>query len=131
MPTLGHALPQLFVTDFARALAFYRDVLGFDVVYTYGEPPFYGMVQCGQAQLNLRHVDASPWRGEVRTHDDLLAAGIPVDDIAALYGEMQEREVPIHQPLTTQPWGLRDFIVADPDGNRIGFHGASPTEADA
>ena len=22
-------------------------------------------------------------------------------------------------PLTTQPWGMRDFVVADPDGNRI------------
>ena len=39
---LQRSLAQVFVTDFDRSLAFYRDRLGFDVVFTYGKPPFYG-----------------------------------------------------------------------------------------
>ncbi len=118
---LSPAIPQLFVTDFARALAFYRDRLGFSVAFTYGEPPFYGMVERGDAKLNLRHVDQSPWRDNVRNDDDLLAVAIQVSDVDALYAELRAQAVPVHQELKQQPWGTRDFIVADPDGNRIGF----------
>jgi hypothetical protein len=38
--TLSGAYPQLFVSDLAAALAFYRDKLGFAAAFSYGEPPF-------------------------------------------------------------------------------------------
>src|SRR5262245_35857562 len=40
-PILNPAEPELFVADFEAAQAFYTDKLGFEVVFTYGEPPFY------------------------------------------------------------------------------------------
>ena len=52
------AEPQLFVTDMTRSLAFFTGSLGFDVVFTYGGPPFYAQVRRDGACLNLRHVDA-------------------------------------------------------------------------
>ena len=53
-PALNAAEPNLFVADFEAACAFYTDKLGFEIVFTYGEPPFYGQIRRGQALLNLR-----------------------------------------------------------------------------
>ena len=61
-PEILTAQPQVFVADVPRAVAFYRDRLGFAVGYVYGNPPSYALVTRGAAGLNLRHVDASPWR---------------------------------------------------------------------
>jgi catechol 2,3-dioxygenase-like lactoylglutathione lyase family enzyme len=116
--------PQVFVTDLERALAFYRDRLGFSVGYLYGSPPYYGLVERGAARLNLRHVDAIPFDALARAREDLLSATIIVRNAKALFVAYKEAGVEFHQPYREQPWGAHDFIVADPDGNLIHF--ASP-----
>jgi len=118
--------PQVFVTDFASGLSFYRDGLGFTVAYTYGDPPYYGLVERDGIGLNLRHVDEPVWdRGE---EPDLLSAMIVCADIDGLFAEIERRGAPLHQPLKQQPWGIRDFIVRDPDGNLIAFAEAAKDE---
>ncbi len=115
------AEPQLFVTDIARSLTFYKDLLGFKVEFTYGEPAFYAQVSRGGAHLNLRYVD-QPLKEPILTlEEDLLAASICVQSIKELYLEFQTRGVLFHQNLHTEPWGSRTFIVADPDKNLILF----------
>ena len=120
-PAILSAQPQVFVTDVARAVAFYRDVLGFTVAYLYGEPPFYGLVTRDGAGLNLRHVDASPWDAALRAKEDLLSATFVVRNAKALFLEYKERRATFHQAYREQPWGAHDFIVADPDGNLVHF----------
>ena len=51
------AEPQLFVADIKSSCDFFTSKLGFAVVFTYGEPPFYAQVVRDGARLNLRHVD--------------------------------------------------------------------------
>jgi hypothetical protein len=63
-------------TDFDRALRFYRDTLGFEVAYTYGEPPFWGEPGCDDVAFNLRHTDESPWRPGV-PDGNLILFGSP------------------------------------------------------
>ncbi len=89
----------LFVTDFDRALAFYRDALGFDVDYTYGEPAFWGEITRDGARLNLRHVDESPWVDGVRDAEQLLSAYVLVTDAKALFLEHEARGVDFHERL--------------------------------
>ena len=55
------AFAQVFVQDMPRALAWYRDVLGFTIGFAYGEPAFYAQVNRDGAAFNLRHTDESPW----------------------------------------------------------------------
>src|SRR5689334_10851652 len=55
-PTLSAVEAQLFVTDIKASCAFFTDKLGFNVVFTYGEPPFYGQVKRDNAPINLRLV---------------------------------------------------------------------------
>jgi uncharacterized glyoxalase superfamily protein PhnB len=53
--------------------------------------------------------------------ENVLAAYVPVQRVKDFYLELRERGVQIVQQLTTQPWGVRDCIVADPDGNQLCF----------
>ncbi len=124
-PRLACAYPQLHVSDVERAAAFYVEMLGFKLIYLYGKPPFYGLVERDGAGFNFRHVDAPVIDPVLRDAESLISASIPVYGIEALHDEMAGRGVPMAQSLTEQPWGGRDFIVRDPDGNLICFGEAS------
>jgi catechol 2,3-dioxygenase-like lactoylglutathione lyase family enzyme len=112
-------LPQLFVSDIEKSCDFYVQKLGFEVGFTYGEPPFYGQVRRDGARLNFRHVDRPVFNAELRAREDLVAATGIVEAVKSLFLEDQEHGVAFHQALRTEPWGARTFIVADPGGNLI------------
>ncbi len=121
--TLLAAEPQLFVRDIAASLEFYALKLGFQVAFSYGEPPFYAQVYRDGARLNLRFVDSpvlDTGRGE---SEKPLAATVVLDDAKPLYLEYQAADVDFDQSLRSEPWGARTFIVRDPDGNFILFAG--------
>jgi hypothetical protein len=118
-PRLMGAFPQVFVADVGVSSRFYVEKLGFTLCFQYGQPAFYALVQRDGARLNLRHVHQPVL--DRRDEPDLLAASIPVENLKALYLEFKAAEVPIHQALKKQPWGARDFIVSDPDGNLLHF----------
>jgi uncharacterized glyoxalase superfamily protein PhnB len=117
------AEPQLFVTDVTVACEFYARRLGFDIVFVYGEPPFYAQIARDAARLNLRHVDKPPISAAQRAEDKLLTATITLDDARPLYEEYRAAGVDFAQPLQSEPWGARTFSVRDPDGNLILFAG--------
>ncbi|KJC57783.1 lactoylglutathione lyase [Bradyrhizobium sp. LTSPM299] len=120
------AEPQLFVADIEAACAFFTRKLGFAVAFTYGEPPFYAQVVRDVARLNLRCVAVPPIDGALREREQLLAASLTVaaaDEIKQLFLEYQAAGVTFFQTLKRQPWGARDFIVKDPDGNLLLFAG--------
>ena len=122
-PILLAAEPQLFVADVRASCDFYTKKLGFEIAFTYGEPPFYGQVFRDCARLNLRQLDEPAIRPELQAREHLLSASIPLDDAEALFIEFQAAGVTFHQALETEPWGARTFIVRDPDGNLILFAG--------
>lgn len=125
-PVIKSIEPQVFVTDMARALAFYTDKLGFSVGFEYGEPTFYAQVVRDAAMLNLRHVDRPVIDRSVEA--DLLSAALTVSNAKQLFLEYQALDVPFHSPLNREPWhgpGHGSFIVSDPDGNLLLFGGAT------
>jgi uncharacterized glyoxalase superfamily protein PhnB len=123
---LTAAEPQLFVGDIKTACDYFTQKLGFSVVFVYGEPPFYGQVKRDGARLNLRCVDRPVIDVELREREDLLSAAITVgtaEEIKQLFLEFQAAGVTFHQGLMRQPWGAKNFIVKDPDGNLLLFAG--------
>ena len=55
-----------------------------------------------------------------------LPAAMTVDtanEIKQLFLEFQSANVTFFQALKKQPWGARNFIVKDPDGNLLLFAG--------
>jgi catechol 2,3-dioxygenase-like lactoylglutathione lyase family enzyme len=116
--------PQVFVSDMDAALAFYAGQLGFTQAFVYGEPPFYAQVVRDGGRLNLRKVTGPVFDAGFRAREgDTLSATFALDDAKPLYLEYLNRGVAFHQPLRTEPWGARTFIVADPDGNLLAFAG--------
>jgi catechol 2,3-dioxygenase-like lactoylglutathione lyase family enzyme len=123
-PVLLTAEPNIFVTDFSRAQAYYVEALGFRAAFTYGEPPFYGQMVRDGAMICLRQVRAPVL--DHRVGGDLLSANVVVSNARLLFLEMGARGAIIHQALKREPWhgqGQGNFIVADPDGNLIQFGG--------
>lgn len=123
MPTLVAAEPQLYVQDIVASCEFYSRVLGFSVAFTYGDPPFYSQVFRDGVRLNLRQVDSPVIDPVRRDREQLLVASITLDDAKPLFLEYQKAGVEFVQPLRTEPWGARTFIVSDPDGNWLLFAG--------
>ena len=121
--TLAAAEPQLYVRDLVASTEFYSRMLGFSVAFAYGEPPFYGQVVRDGARLNLRQVDGPVIDPVRRDAEQLLAASITLEDAKPLFLEYQKAGVEFAQPLRTEPWGARTFIVRDPDGNLLLFAG--------
>ncbi len=117
--------PQLFVSDIEAASAFYVGKLGFQVVLSYGEPPFWAQIARDGGRLNLRKARGPVFDSGFRAREgDPLSATLTLDNATPLFLEYQQVGVPFHQTLRTEPWGARTFIVQDPDGNLIAFAGS-------
>ena len=128
MPALNAAEPEIFVTNFDVASAFFNEKLSFETVFTYGEPPFYGQMRRDKALLNLRLICEPVYVGDIRERQELLAAAITVGTAAqvrALFVEFQAAGVDFFRPLKQEPWGARTFIVRDPDSNLLLFAGTA------
>jgi catechol 2,3-dioxygenase-like lactoylglutathione lyase family enzyme len=125
-PVLSGVEAQLFVADIEAACAFFTEKLGFTMAFIYGEPPFYGQVKRDSARLNLRLVCEPVFVGDIREREHLLAAAMTLDSAAELrqlFLQYQSAGVGFHQTLHQEPWGARNFIVRDPDGNLLLFAG--------
>ena len=103
------------VTDVVASLAYYRDQLGFEVAFEYGTPIFYVGLCSGTVALHLTaksHSPRLPGQG---------AVSISVEDVDALHADLVGRGARIVREPKNQAYGLRDFDVADLDGNMIFF----------
>jgi uncharacterized glyoxalase superfamily protein PhnB len=78
------------------------------------------------ARLNLRCIERPVIESIVRDREQLLSASMTVamaDEIKLLFLEFQSAGVAFRQTLKKQPWGAKNFIVKDPDGNLLLFAG--------
>ena len=110
MPRVRDAFPILLVADLPRSLAFYRDLLGFELTYVFpeDEPGFASLaVEGGKLALAStdRPVDPSS-----------TAIWVYTDDVDAAFAELEGAGVRVVAPPADQPWGERLASVADPDG---------------
>lgn len=124
--TIVGAEPQLFVADIERSCEFFCKKLGFSLVFSYGRPPYYAQVGRDRAHLNLRCVEATVIDSTVRSRQVLLSASMTVatvHEIKLLFLEFQSAGVPFQQSLKKEPWGVKTFVIKDPDDNLLLFAG--------
>jgi catechol 2,3-dioxygenase-like lactoylglutathione lyase family enzyme len=119
----GSPVPILSVSDFAASLAYYVDVLGFTVEWTFGDPPDFGCVRRGDAGLYL-------CQGAQGQPGTWVWIGVP--DARLIYDEYRASGATIVQKPTNYPWAL-EMRVSDLDGHvlRIGSDPEDPPEADS
>jgi len=125
-PVISAIAAELFVADIKASCDFFTQKLGFSLVFTYGEPPFYAQVKRDRALLNLKCVDDPVIDPALRDRESLLSADMAVDtheEIKQLFLEFQAAGITFFQTLRKEPWGAETFIVKDPDGNLLLFAG--------
>ena len=123
-PVFTSIAAHLYVRDLDASIDFFTTKLGFTVDFVYGDPPFYAQVSRDNAHLALRSMDEPVFAAGLREREELLSASITLattGEIEQLFLGYQAAGVPIAQPLRTEPWAAKTFIVKDPDGNLILF----------
>ena len=114
------AVPALPVSDAPRAAAFFADVLGFEELVQEGKG--LGILRRDAVELHLWVPDGSA-SGAERYLAGTASCRIEVTEVDQLY-EHCRRLGAVHPnaPLTSQPWGTREFAVLDPDHNLISLY---------
>ncbi|MFB6096432.1 MAG: VOC family protein [Haloferacaceae archaeon] len=123
------------VSNLDRAVAFYRDVLGLEVVATFsvGDDAFAEGVGVDGASANFAHLDAGGARVELVEYDpageDARAAavneggakhlGLEVDDVESFYASLPATVETVSDGPRTTESGTSILFVRDPDGNLI------------
>ena len=101
----------LQVSDLRRSLAFYRELLGFELTYAFpseGEPEFVALEVEG-GSLGLGGTDRVAQSGST-------ALWLYTDDVDAAIADLRTAGVRVVAEPADQPWGERVASVADPDG---------------
>jgi len=106
-------LPTIRVSNINASIDFYTRQLGFSLRFVWGEPVSYAGVGIGDTSIHLaQYPAASIEKAEVN---------FVVSDADALYILHQQNNVTVDAPIGDRDYGLRDYAVVDPDGNKIGF----------
>ncbi len=118
-------------TDPEASLAFYRDVLGFEVrnQVEQGGMHWNTVGPAGQPDVNIvlapPGADPGTTDEERRTIAEMMAKGtyasimLATSDLDATFERVQAGDAEIVQEPTDQPWGARDCALRDPAGNMI------------
>lgn len=103
---------NVFVRDFGRAVAFYRDVLGLELQYASDEHE-YASFSAGSIRIGVGTA------GE--RADELVGrhsgVGFEVDDLDAEHQRLAAAGVRFPMRPQRQPWGAWMAMFEDPDGN--------------
>jgi glyoxylase I family protein len=120
--------PLLQVFDMPTSVAFYRDVLGFEIVTTSkpGAEHFdWALLRLNgtELMLNTAYEEDSrppkPDRARIAAHDDTaIFFGCP--DVDAAYAHLRSRAENVKEPKVA-PYGMKQLYVRDPDGYNLCF----------
>jgi predicted enzyme related to lactoylglutathione lyase len=118
-------------TDPDASLAFYRDLLGFEVRADAGKGAMrwvtVGPADQPDVSLVLEPPGLAPGTTdeERRTIAGMMAKGgyarivLATDDLDGTFARLRDGGAEVVQEPTEQPWGLRDCAVRDPAGNVV------------
>jgi catechol 2,3-dioxygenase-like lactoylglutathione lyase family enzyme len=124
----GTFLPH---NDPDASLAFYRDILGFEVRNDvgYGEMRWITVGPAGQPGMSIvlypPGADPGVTDDERRTILEMMAKGtygiitLATDDLDGTFARLEATDAEVVQEPTEQPYGIRDCAFRDPAGNLI------------
>jgi uncharacterized glyoxalase superfamily protein PhnB len=117
---LRSAGPSFTVNDVEKSLAWYRDVLGFVVKHRWEhEGKLAGVEMAAGGVIFMLGQD--DWK---KGRDRAKGEGVriycsTVQDVDELASRIKARGGTLTQEPRDEPWGTRDFALADPDGYKI------------
>lgn len=114
----------LFVTDMARTVAFYRDVMGMKTEWNgaaNAELSYGGTKLLLFGRTDFEHMTSQTYTYPAGTNGTMeLSFAVPkFEDVDREYARVVAAGAVAVMPPTDEPWGQRTSYVADPDGNLI------------
>jgi len=107
-----HAICPIFqVSNLERGIEFYTRVMGFELAWSWGDPPDRASLCRDAVEITL----------EVEANPILSHAYIQVDGIDAYFARVTSAGAKVLVPLADRVYGMRDGRIADPDGNHLGL----------
>jgi uncharacterized glyoxalase superfamily protein PhnB len=112
--TLEGVVPILSVRNLQAAIEYYTAVLGFNVAWEWGDPPYLASVFRDHVELNLSQIDSAAQVAPSRVYVQVL-------DIDAYYTQVTAAGAAVDVTLDDRPYGMKDFRILDPSGNELSF----------
>jgi catechol 2,3-dioxygenase-like lactoylglutathione lyase family enzyme len=106
----------LAVPDLERSAAYYREILGFGVLWE--EASEWRLVERDGVRVMLGHCPKDMQPSELGSHN--WFGYLEVDDVDALHAEIAGRGAVCSPPKDTH-YGMREIVVTTVDGHRIVF----------
>ncbi|MPZ50519.1 MAG: hypothetical protein GEU75_14680 [Dehalococcoidia bacterium] len=115
------AVNVFLVDDIEATVEYYRDILGFEIDFVYGDPPIYGSVSRNDAILNFSRSDPAGRRNGIGSAGpgNGVDALIVVSDVDDIYTELKERGAKTLSEPRSQDYGMREFHIEDLNSYRL------------
>ncbi|HEX4013548.1 MAG TPA: VOC family protein [Candidatus Cybelea sp.] len=114
---IRHCRYVIAVQDLGRSAAYYRDVLGFEVL----QIPDPGWRFFRRDDCVIMAGECPGALAPAALGDHSYFAYLEVDDAEALYAALVERGAEIQKALRLESWGMHEFGIRTIDGHRIMF----------
>jgi catechol 2,3-dioxygenase-like lactoylglutathione lyase family enzyme len=134
---MAYILADLFVRDVQKSLAYYRDVLGFEVKGEWtpeGQPTSWGWVALGECQVMFNSLPSAyegAYAKDVGFQKQLelnrWGVGVTlyfrdaVPDVDAYFQRVRQAGAVVLGAPETRPYGWYQFLIEDLDGYRLAF----------
>jgi lactoylglutathione lyase len=112
----------LFVQDFDKCLAFYRDTLGLQVIHSAPkivafkmQDQDFALYEMSEA-AELINVEMGAFEPQTGKIDRVMLCAL-VDNVDTAYEAFKAKGVEFTKPPIDQPWGIRAAYFRDPEGN--------------
>ena len=125
-------IPELYCTDFDKSIAFYKEILGFQILYSRPEDKFAKLdIEGAEIMLEqLEHEGGRRWLlGKIEhPFGRGVSFQIRVSNVAKIYQSLKENNIEPFLEME-EKWyrvddhmvGNKQFVVPDPDGYLLRF----------
>lgn len=110
-------------SDIELTLAYYKEVLGFESTWAWGNPPTFGSATVGGVSIHFNLQPELAKKVEGHQH------WVKVEEVDELYQLHRSRDATIVSEIEDKPWGAREYIVQDLNGYHLRFAGTPATHA--
>jgi predicted enzyme related to lactoylglutathione lyase len=112
---------QFVVDDVVATAEYYCNVLGFELLGYFAEPPVYAMVARGGVEMHFGKADAEPQASSTELRRVGFDAYIWVDDIQGLYDEVKAAGADIVEGPVKRVYQSTEVVIKDCNGFTIVF----------
>ncbi len=114
--------PTFVVADVVTTAKYYRDVLGFEILGFFAEPPVYAMVRRDAAEIHFGLPDSKQVSESVATIRKVgCDVYVWVSDIKELFGELSSSGAEIVEGPVKRVYESTEVVIRDCNGLTIVF----------